>query len=122
MIFFKILLMVSLQVSVIFAFGQMGDTSTHRDTQIIPQHRYDEELPDDLPPENYLKRVQPFQLPADVRKTLNRDEIFSGWHNSRIFYNVNTELYIFYIPYGQNVRIYEMDKRGKVMHMEVTDD
>ena len=102
------------------AFAQLGDT-TGNEGGFTPQHRYDTELPDNLPPMHNKVRVESFQLPRKLQKTLHSESLYLGWEEAVIYYNTRTEIYTLHFHDDDRTRIYGFNKRGKPVLVDEVD-
>jgi hypothetical protein len=94
------------------AYAQMGDT-TNNEGGTVPGNRYQQELPDDLPPTHNEVRVKSFQLPKRLQRTLKRDALYQGWEDGVIYYNTRTELYTVHLTGDSTRRMYQFTRRGQ---------
>lgn len=75
---------------------------------------------DHLPPKK-IKPVGTVALPDEVREALESDDLYTGWQDSTIYLDLNTNLYIVPIRHSDAVRIYGLNKKGeRVTYDEVS--
>lgn len=75
----------------------------------------------DVNPEDRLMRVLPEQLPGGLKEALESDELYTGWKNSRILFDVNTRLYWVHLPRGEVIRSYAFSRSGEVVSVRERD-
>jgi hypothetical protein len=78
---------------------------TYDDTvrQVFPDH----------PPKDVLVKVPENEIPKRLRKSLDKDGIYSGWEKRGVFRDKNTGLYIISIREKTSTRTYGLNGNGK---------
>lgn len=67
----------------------------------------------DLEPKDQLVALPPNALPADLVKSLEKDELYAGWRDSTVYYDANTNLYFVHVKREGSVKIFGLNENGK---------
>jgi hypothetical protein len=67
----------------------------------------------DLFPKTNHQLVNQTDLPAKVRKALQKGKQYHGWHKSPVYYDKNTKLFLVRIQRGNDVKVFGLDDSGR---------
>ena len=77
----------------------------------------------DQVPYNKIRLLKPENLPGDVQKELDENELFSGWRtDARVEYNRNTEIYWIHFSDSGKVRSYAFNSQGAPVSIREKND
>lgn len=62
--------------------------------------------------------LSPEQLPTEIVKSLNEDELYKKWETARIVLDKNTDIYWIHFSTGNTIRSYGFNKAGNVVSID----